>query len=91
MVCPLDWGLGHATRCVPIINELLSLGYQVIIGADKKPLAFLKQEYLAHYQQGNFYRQKQSEFDLGKVLVEVEKYFPEEQFKQGIELKGLLK
>ena len=22
-VAPLDWGLGHATRCVPIIKELL--------------------------------------------------------------------
>jgi hypothetical protein len=23
LVAPLDWGLGHATRCIPIINELL--------------------------------------------------------------------
>jgi uncharacterized protein (TIGR00661 family) len=45
LVCPLDWGLGHATRCVPIINELLSLNYNVIIGADKNPLAFLQQEF----------------------------------------------
>ena len=45
LVCPLDWGLGHATRCVPIINELKRLGYNVIIGADKNPLAFLKQEF----------------------------------------------
>ena len=22
LVAPLDWGLGHATRCIPIINEL---------------------------------------------------------------------
>ncbi len=45
LVCPLDWGLGHATRCVPIINGLLNLGHQVIIGADKNPLAFLSQEF----------------------------------------------
>lgn len=45
MVCPLDWGLGHATRCVPLINQFLKEGHEVIIGADKSPLAFLKQEF----------------------------------------------
>lgn len=45
LICPLDWGIGHATRCVPIIDELLAQGVNVIIGADKRPLAFLKNEY----------------------------------------------
>lgn len=45
MVCPLDWGLGHATRCVPLIREFINEGHRVIIGADKNPLAFLKQEF----------------------------------------------
>lgn len=45
LICPLDWGLGHTTRCVPIINKLLRLNYKVIIGADKNPLAFLQQEF----------------------------------------------
>jgi len=45
LVCPLDWGIGHATRCVPIIDELLEQGANVVIGADKRPLAFLKSEY----------------------------------------------
>jgi len=45
LICPLDWGLGHATRCVPLINQFIVDGHQVIIGADKKPLAFLKQEF----------------------------------------------
>jgi len=45
LVCPLDWGIGHATRCVPIIDELLKQGANVIIGADERPLAFLKNEY----------------------------------------------
>ncbi len=47
LVCPLDWGLGHATRCVPLINQFLKEGHQVIIGADKNPLAFLQQEFPA--------------------------------------------
>ena len=45
LVCPLDWGLGHASRCVPIINELQGLGHTVTIGADKNPLAFLQLEF----------------------------------------------
>ncbi len=42
LVCPLDWGLGHATRCVPIIRLLHESGQKVIIAADRAPLDFLK-------------------------------------------------
>ncbi|MBC8487833.1 MAG: glycosyltransferase [Bacteroidetes bacterium] len=45
LVCPLDWGIGHATRCVPVINELIRQNANVIIGADNRPLAFLKNEF----------------------------------------------
>ena len=45
LVCPLDWGLGHATRCVPIIQKLTNSGANVIIGADGRPLALLKKEF----------------------------------------------
>lgn len=45
LICPLDWGLGHAARCVPLINQFITDGHEVIIGADKNPLAFLKQEF----------------------------------------------
>jgi len=45
LICPLDWGLGHAARCVPLINQFIADGHHVIIGADKTPLAFLKQEF----------------------------------------------
>lgn len=38
----MDWGLGHATRVVPVIDLLLEMGAQVIIGADNKPLDFLR-------------------------------------------------
>jgi uncharacterized protein (TIGR00661 family) len=31
LVAPLDWGLGHATRCIPIIYELINLSCEVII------------------------------------------------------------
>lgn len=33
LVAPLDWGLGHSTRCVPIIRRLIELGARPVIGA----------------------------------------------------------
>ena len=29
LVAPLDWGLGHATRCIPLVRGLLQAGNQV--------------------------------------------------------------
>ncbi len=45
LIAPLNWGLGHATRIVPIINLSLKLGFNVIIAADGYPLEFLKKEF----------------------------------------------
>jgi uncharacterized protein (TIGR00661 family) len=45
LVAPLDWGLGHATRCIPIINELLAFNCEVIIGSNGFALALLKREF----------------------------------------------
>lgn len=33
LVCPLDWGLGHAARCIPLIRALIRNGHEVRIGA----------------------------------------------------------
>jgi uncharacterized protein (TIGR00661 family) len=45
LACPLDWGLGHATRMVPVIELLEQKGARVIIAADNRPLEFLKQRF----------------------------------------------
>jgi hypothetical protein len=45
LVAPLDWGLGHATRCIPIISRLIELGAVPVIGADRGPLALLRSEF----------------------------------------------
>jgi len=45
LVCPLNWGLGHATRCVPVIREQLAAGNEVVLCADGYPLEFLRQEF----------------------------------------------
>lgn len=45
MVAPLDWGLGHATRCIPIIHELLALECEVLLAGSGQSLQLLKQEF----------------------------------------------
>lgn len=45
LVAPLDWGLGHATRCVPIIRQLLNDRAEVILAASGKGKRLLQQEF----------------------------------------------
>lgn len=42
LVAPLDWGLGHATRCVPIIREFLRQGAEVELATVKSNSFLLK-------------------------------------------------
>ena len=45
LVAPLNWGLGHATRCIPIIRELLSNKAEVLIAAEGGGKLLLKKEF----------------------------------------------
>lgn len=45
LICPLNWGLGHATRCVPIIQQLMDENHELTIVSDGFPLQFLRQEF----------------------------------------------
>lgn len=45
LLCPLNWGLGHASRCVPIIRNLVIEGHDVTIVADGFPLEFLRLQF----------------------------------------------
>ena len=47
LVAPLDWGLGHATRCIPIIYTLLASGAQVVLAGNDTQKALLLQEFPA--------------------------------------------
>jgi UDP-N-acetylglucosamine transferase subunit ALG13 len=42
LVAPLDWGLGHASRCVPIIEALLEQDVEVFIGSNGRASHYLK-------------------------------------------------
>jgi uncharacterized protein (TIGR00661 family) len=45
LVAPLNWGLGHATRCIPIIRALQDHDYIPIIASDGIALEMLRKEF----------------------------------------------
>lgn len=45
LVAPLDWGLGHATRSVPVIQKLLDLGAEVSLGVSGGTGAFFAEAF----------------------------------------------
>lgn len=45
LVAPLNWGLGHTTRCIPIIKALEENGFTPILASDGSALALLKKEF----------------------------------------------
>lgn len=45
LVAPLNWGLGHASRCIPIIRELEKEGFEPVIASDGQALELLKKEF----------------------------------------------
>lgn len=45
MICPLDWGLGHATRCIPLISLLLEMGCEVIVAAGSEQRLVIHQSF----------------------------------------------
>ena len=88
LICPLDWGLGHATRCIPIIRKLIKNDFEVIIGADNLALNLLKKEFpnLLCIKFPTFYQIKYSKYlpfalkmalQLPKIIIGIwrEHYF----------------
>ncbi|NRA92995.1 MAG: glycosyltransferase [Psychroserpens sp.] len=45
LVAPLNWGLGHATRCIPLIRELIKHQFEVVIASDGTALSLLQKEF----------------------------------------------
>jgi predicted glycosyltransferase len=45
LVAPLDWGLGHTTRCIPIIKELLAQDCEVLAAGNQQQKQLLDAEF----------------------------------------------
>ncbi len=45
LVAPLDWGLGHATRCIPLIRGLINAGAELWLAAEGPQETLLRTEF----------------------------------------------
>jgi len=52
LIAPLNWGLGHAARCIPIIKALIRHDFEPILASDGDALTLLQKEFpqLTSYQ-----------------------------------------
>ena len=46
LIAPLDWGLGHTTRCISIIRFFLDNGFSVIVASNSEQKAILQKEFI---------------------------------------------
>lgn len=75
LIAPLDWGLGHATRCIPVIHELLNQDCEVLLAGEGKT-AFILKEAFPHLTllplQGYGIQYGKNKWELiGKMLFQV--------------------
>ena len=45
LIAPLNWGLGHATRCIPLIRQYLQEGADVVLGGTGESLQLLSKHF----------------------------------------------
>jgi uncharacterized protein (TIGR00661 family) len=45
VVAPLNWGLGHATRSIPVVERLIHFGAEVHLAGDGASLKFISEEF----------------------------------------------
>jgi len=45
LVSPLDWGLGHASRCIPLIQQLVQAGHKITLAGHGRSLILLQKEF----------------------------------------------
>ncbi|MFY0253018.1 glycosyltransferase [Chitinophaga sp. 30R24] len=86
LIVPLDWGLGHATRDIPLIHEMLNAGCQVFIAAEGKHAALLQQEFpqLTIFPLPGYriqYAQKGQFFGL-KIIQQIPKIYRAVRYEQ---------
>lgn len=73
LLAPLDWGLGHATRCVPLIRDLLHINCEVWLAGEGKQENLLREEFPSlPFLPLKGYRIKYGKNGLtGKILLQI--------------------
>lgn len=77
MIAPLDWGLGHATRCIPLIKTLQNCGCKVTIAASGNVKTLLQAEFpqisFVHLNGYNIQYSTSKRFLALKILMQAPK------------------
>ena len=84
LIAPLDWGLGHATRCIPIIKKLLLDDFEIIIAAEGTQKQLLLQEfpnvrfmelkgYRLKYAKKNWQMIAKIIFQIPKIMISIKR------------------
>jgi len=45
LIAPLDWGIGHATRCIPVIKKKLNEGHDIVLASNGRSKALLQSHF----------------------------------------------
>jgi len=45
LVAPLDWGMGHTTRCIPIIHQILHLGHIPVFAGNEFQCSYIEETF----------------------------------------------
>ncbi len=82
LIAPLDWGLGHATRCIPVISTLIQQNCTVIVAAEGPVKTLLQKEfpdvlfieltgYSVKYSRNKFWMPVKLLLQLPKILYRI--------------------
>lgn len=93
LVAPLNWGLGHVTRCIPLIQALREMGVEVLLASDGEALHLLRAEfpllptfelpsYRIRYSSSNMVRNIASQLPRISYAVRAEKWATERLVKE---------
>ncbi len=76
LVAPLNWGLGHASRCIPIIQELVKQQAELVLASDGLALHLLRHEFpaLPYYQLPAYKAHYRSSSMLLNMLQQLPKF-----------------
>lgn len=75
IVAPLHWGLGHATRCIPLIHHLCQNYKKVVIASDGGALDILMQEFpqLSHFELPSYHIRYKYKSLVLNILIQLPK------------------
>ncbi len=84
LVAPLDWGLGHSTRCIPVIKTLVEKGFNVILTGSASQKILLGEEfpalefvdlpgYMVHYGSKRERFALNIFFQVPKILIQIKR------------------